>query len=142
MGVRRFEDLIAWQLASVLVDEVFAFTARSPCVHDRKFCDQIRDSSRSATRNISEAFGRYYPKEMIRYVRIAVGSLHETQNHLHDGNKRDYLSDSEHERLLRLARRSTKATTRWIAYLQHARAPEPRPRDNKPRKSGKTDTRT
>jgi hypothetical protein len=60
MGVRRFEDLVAWQLA-------------------------------------------YQLKKFARFLRIAGSSLHETKNHLHDGNNRHYLSDSEHERLVRLA---------------------------------------
>ncbi|HEX3701681.1 MAG TPA: four helix bundle protein [Vicinamibacterales bacterium] len=71
MGVRRFEDLIAWQLAYELQQQVFAFTASLPAVRDFKFCDQIRDSSRSAPRNIAEGFGRYYPKAFIRFLRIA-----------------------------------------------------------------------
>jgi four helix bundle protein len=125
VAVRRFEDLVAWQLAHRLQNEVFAFTARPQCARDISFCDQIRSSSRSATANIAEGFGRYYPKEMIRYLRIAAASLHETKNHLRDANDRGYLSDAAHETLVRLTLRSLKATTRLIGYLQHAKAPEP-----------------
>jgi four helix bundle protein len=125
MVARRFEDLVAWQLAHRLQDEVFAFTARSPCVRDVKFCDQIRASSRSATANIAEGFGRYYPTEMYRFLRIAAASLQETKNHLRDANDRGYLADDAHTTLLRLTLRALKATTRLIAYLKHAKAPEP-----------------
>src|SRR5262245_11299777 len=96
MVARRFEDLVAWQLAHRLQDEVFAFTARPPCVRDLSFCNQIRASSRSATANIAEGFGRYYPREMSQFLRIAAASLQETKNHLRDANHRGYLSDDAH----------------------------------------------
>ena len=125
MVARRFEDLIAWQLSHELQEEVFAFTATRPACLDRKFCDQIRDSARSAPRNIAEGFARYYPKEFIRFLRIAAGSLQETRNHLLDAHKRGYIAARELERLTRLALRAFKATTRLIAYLLHSDPPEP-----------------
>jgi len=48
VGVRRFEDLIAWQLADELHREVLAFTATPPAANDRDFCNQIRSATRSA----------------------------------------------------------------------------------------------
>ena len=125
MGVRRFEDLVAWRLAYKLQQEVFAFTATEPVSRDVKYRDQIRESTRSATRNTSEGFGRYYPKEFIRFLRIATGSLHETKNHLHDGRDRGYLTRQEHEKLVRLTLRAVKANVRLQAYLQDCEPPTP-----------------
>jgi four helix bundle protein len=125
VGVRRFEDLVAWQLADQLQTEVFAFTSKPPASRDFKYCDQIRESSRSAKRNTAEGFGRYYPKEFARFLRIAAGSLHETKNHLKDGFDQHYLSNDHHERLERLCLRAMKANVRLIAYLRTAKAPEP-----------------
>jgi four helix bundle protein len=125
MGVRRFEDLIAWQLAHRVQNEVFAFTANPPASRDRSFCDQIRESSRSSTHNIEEGFGRYYPKEFVRLLRIAAGSMHETKGHLRDAKDRRYLTGAQYEQLVRLTLRSLKATTRLIQYLLRATAPEP-----------------
>ena len=126
MGVRRFEDLIAWRLAYDLEQEIFAFTAKSPAVRDVTFCAQIQDSSRSGPRNIAEGFGRYYPREFARFLRIAAGSLNETKNHLHEARDRHYLTESDHERLVRLCLRALKATGRLTRYLLHAEPPEPR----------------
>jgi len=125
MGVDRFEDLIAWQLADQLQTAIFEFTSRLPVSRDFKYCDQIRDSIRSAKRNTAEGFGRYYPKEFARFLRIAAGSLHETKNHLQDGLKQGYLSTDHHEALKRLCLRAMKANVRLTAYLRHATAPEP-----------------
>jgi four helix bundle protein len=77
VAVRRFEDLIAWQLARQLQNEVFAILDTGLPSRDVMYCDQIRESARSATRNTAEGFGRYYPREFARFLRIAAGSLHE-----------------------------------------------------------------
>ena len=58
VAARRFEDLVAWQLANRLKEEVFALTGSGHVTRDVKFCDQIRESARSAPRNIAEGFGR------------------------------------------------------------------------------------
>jgi four helix bundle protein len=123
MGVRRFEDLVVWQLARQVQNEVFAFTAQGPARRDAKYCDQIRESARSAARNIAEGYGRYYPREFRRFLRIAIASLHETKNHLHEGNDRHDLSDLEHERLVRLTLRAIKAGNRLVVYLRNASSP-------------------
>jgi four helix bundle protein len=126
VGVRRFEDLFAWQLAYELQQQVFAFTANPPAVRDFKFCDQIRESSRSAPRNTAEGFGRYYPKEFIRFLRIAAGSLHETKNQLHEAFDRRYLTESDHDRLVQLTVRAIAANARLTRYLLSATPPNPR----------------
>jgi len=119
MGVRRFEDLAAWQLAFELQREVFALTAYGPAWHDVKFRDQIRDASASAPRNIAEGFGRYRPREFARFIEIARGSLQETKNHLHDGLYRTYFSAPEHARLIRLTDRALGASSALLRYLKH-----------------------
>jgi len=133
MIARRFEDLVVWQLAHQLQEEVFRFTKQPPTCRDFKFCDQIQDSARSATRNIAEGFGRFYPKEFRGFLRFAAGSLHETKNHLLDARKRGYISPEEFERLRRLALRAIKANNRLINYLRTATPPIPydAPPDNK-----------
>ena len=123
MGVQRFEDLIAWQLAFQLQEEVFSFTTSGPALRDVKFCGQIQESSRSTTRNTAEGFGRYRPKEFGHFLRIAGASLHETKNHLLDGLKRGYQSEEDHERRRRLCLRAIKANSRLQRYLLTAVAP-------------------
>jgi four helix bundle protein len=62
---------------------------------DFGFCDQIRESARSAPANIAEGFGKYDPPEFRRYLGIAVGSLKETQNHLRDALAQRYVGLDE-----------------------------------------------
>src|SRR5207247_8094040 len=122
---RRGVELIAWQLASTLETEIVACTASPPASRDFRYSDQSRESAHSATSNIAEGFARYYPKEFIRFLRIAAGSLQETRNHLLDAHDRGYITSPELERLTRLSLRAFKATTRLIAYLRHCDPPEP-----------------
>ena len=118
MIARRFEDLIAWQLAFELQQEVFPFTAIGSVWHDDKYREQIRDSSASATRNTAEGFGRFRPRDFARFLEIAHGSLDETKSHLHDGHHRQYLFTVKYEELLRLNYRALAANTRLLRYLK------------------------
>ncbi len=122
-AARSFEDLIAWQLAHQVELNVFEFTAKPPTCHDWKFCNQIRESARSAPRNTSEGFGRYYPKEFCRFLRYAHGSLHETLNQLQEARQLDYLNGDEFLALKRLTLRAIKANNNLKRYLSTATAP-------------------
>jgi len=119
VGVRRFEDLVCWQLAHALKCEVIEFTATGPVSRDFRYCDQIRESSASAASNIAEAFGRYRRADAARFCQYAVASLQETLNHLIDGEDRKYLDRRLRSRLSNLARAALKATKNWMFYLQN-----------------------
>ena len=95
MVARHFTELACWQLSNELKVRVYELIARPKVTRDFKFCDQIRDSARSAPRNISEGFGKYDPPEFARFLNLAKGSLMETQNHLRDGLSQTYLSQEE-----------------------------------------------
>jgi four helix bundle protein len=126
--VTRFEDLDAWQLADELEQEIFAFTSSGPASRDFGFRDQIRDSIRSVKRNTAEGFGRFYPKEFLKFLRTAAGSLHETKNHLHDALKRRYIDAERHKRLVRINVRAISANDRLQAYLETCPTPRRRRR--------------
>ena len=114
MAAKRFQELIAWQLADELEREVFVITKR---LGDLKFRNQIRDAAASGASNIAEGFGRFVPREFARFLRIARGSLIETQEHLQRGQSRGYLNDPDFKRLSHLADRAIGAITRLIRYL-------------------------
>jgi four helix bundle protein len=118
MGVHRFEDLIAWQLAFELEKEVYASTALRPAWSDFKFSEQIRDSSASATRNTAEGFGRFRPRDHAQFLGIAHASLDETKSGLHSAHHRGYLTTVEYRRLLRLVIRALAANAGLIKYLR------------------------
>ena len=128
MGAKRYEDLVAWQLANELKRGVYELVARSDARGDRRFCDQITASAASAPGNLAEGFGCYRHPEFARYVRIAKASLLETHNHLGDGIDRRHWSPRDVSLLLELTNRAVGACVRLLAYLEATDAPGLKPR--------------
>jgi four helix bundle protein len=118
--IRKHENITAWQLAKELERRVWVFTASPPATKDAAYCQQIRDSSASAPSNIAEGFGRFWPLAFADKLRIAIGELRETQNHLDTALDRKYLSQTKHDELYRLADRAIGAAVNFAKYLESA----------------------
>jgi four helix bundle protein len=123
VGAKQYQDLVAWQLANELRRAVFQATIRGPASRDLRFCDQIRAASSSVSANIAEGFYRYTHREFARFLRIARGSLGETQNYLEEARDRGYITDRDFQSLWRLSVRAMVATTRLMTYLR--KQPDP-----------------
>jgi len=121
MVAHHYWELECWQLANDLKLRVYAFTAKMPVARDVKYCDQLRESTRSAPRNIAEGFGRYRPAEFARFLEIARASLTETHNHLRDGLDLNYLTEAECGQMFKLCDRASGATTNLLLYLRRCR---------------------
>jgi four helix bundle protein len=128
--IKNPEELVAWQLASDLKKRVYQILKRPRVARDLRFCDQIRRSARSAPANLAEGLGRYRPKDNAKFVRIALGSLRETRNHLVDAHDEEYLDDTEFEELRILSDRAIGAAVCWHTYLKNC--PERPPEDDDP----------
>ena len=128
-GVRRYEDLVCWQLSYELHKRVVAFCVTEPAKRDWKFCTQATDASASAPRNIAEGFGRWSNGDFARFLDIARGSLLETHNHLRDALDRRFLAESDFNELTTLANRAIGATTNLSRYLKARPAKNPRPKN-------------
>ncbi|HJR59221.1 MAG TPA: four helix bundle protein [Vicinamibacterales bacterium] len=126
---RNIKELIAWQLGSRLSDVVEQMVGKPQARQNPRLCEQIRASSDSVPANLAEGFGRYYPRENARFVRIAKASLTETQNHLQAGNRRDYWTAGDFEKAWRLSCRAMKAIVGYLRYLEgcHGELPPPKP---------------
>ena len=126
MGIKNLEDIQLWQLAMQLFELVVAITDRSPALRDCKYCDQIRDASRSVCSNLAEGYGRYSPAEFSRFITIALGSLKEVRSLLHEAHLRRFATDEEVTRGLDLARRIKSGCASMKTYLKFARPPQAR----------------
>lgn len=115
---KRYQDLVCWQLADELEQLVFELTEAGPVSKDFKFRDQIRDSSSSSTRCMAEGFGRFWPREHAALLRMGKASLFETHNSAGAGFKKGYFTRQQSEKMQRLAKRSGKAATNLIRYLE------------------------
>jgi four helix bundle protein len=127
-AIRSHEELDAWRLSDALEDRVYEITSRPAARTDFDFCDDARRAARSAPANLAEGFHRYRPRDNARFVRIAIGSLGETMNHLRHAWKRKYITDEEHRDWVVLAKRARGASTSWLAYLDSCPPDGPEPK--------------
>ena len=127
-AARSHKELICWQRAYELKLHVYELLRRGTVTQDFDFSDQRKESASSAPRLIAEGFGRYYPAEFAKYLRLANGELKETIESLDDGVDRRHFTKDQVIPLQRLAKRSSKAASRLIAYLATADALKEPPR--------------
>lgn len=92
MGVKTYRDLVAWQKAMDLVVEVYRVSAQFPRAELYGLTSQIRRSAVSVPSNIAEGQGRGVGNEFGRHVRIAQGSLQETETQLLIAERLSYVS--------------------------------------------------
>ena len=116
-GARSFEELDAWRLSVELQERIFKEAQSGAAARDTGFVEQVRDSARSAPRNIAEGFGAYEPREFGRFLRIARRSLMETRHHIMEGRTRGYFDEKTVKDLLALCHRALGATTGLLRYL-------------------------
>jgi four helix bundle protein len=121
-GVKRFEELFAWQRMHELNMEVWKITNEPPAARDFGFRDQIRDACDSATRNIAEGFGRFNPREFAHFLDISRGSAQEARSLLRKGLEVGYWPQDEFERLDSLANRGIQAIAKLQRYLRSPQA--------------------
>src|SRR5688500_13929557 len=117
MGVQDFTELYSWQRSTQLQVIVHALVKKPIVARDHKFCEQIGDSADSAPRNIAEGFGRFEGKEFAQFLKVAIGSLFETRNHVLDAVDRGFMTREECNAALILTRQAITAATRHRACL-------------------------
>ncbi len=101
MLVNKVEDLYIYQIAINLSKGINDIVEEIPYSWNIKDVDQIKRSSASISANITEGFAqRFYPRKLIHYLNIALGSSDETKNHIRSlyikghitKNQRDYFT--------------------------------------------------
>ena len=98
--------------------EVWKFTDQPRVSRHFKYCDQIRDSSDSAHRNVAEGFGRYNPGEFVRFLDVSRGSAEETRALLKTACENRFISKQQFDALDRLAVRGLQALAKFQRYLR------------------------
>jgi 23S rRNA-intervening sequence protein len=99
---KRFQDLIAWQLARELRKFVNEAAFESSISRDSGLCDQLRRPARSVTSNIAEGFPCPSHIEFARFLDIAG----------------QFLTDAQAARGFNLAKRTSVAIARLSKYLR------------------------
>lgn len=75
-NVKRFEDLLIWQKARQLTQEIYSLSNHW---HDKSLQNQIRTASVFIVSNIAEGYERSTKEESIYFLYIARGSAGEVR---------------------------------------------------------------
>lgn len=100
MGARNYRDLIAWQKAMDLAEEVFEITALWPKEQLFGLTIQAQRAAVSIASNIAEGQGRNRPAEFLRFLDIAHGSLCELETQLTLACRVRFITESKLNQLL------------------------------------------
>lgn len=80
--MQSFKELIVWQKAMSLVEEVYRLMSFLPANEKYALSDQIRRAVVSIPSNIAEGRGRNSEREFAYFLNIANGSAYELQTQL------------------------------------------------------------
>ena len=121
-GVRKFDDLRAWQVCNAYKQAVYYACAEGPLSRDWPRRRQLEESVAGPPAHIAEGFGRFNPTEFARFCVIARSSLMESQSHLRDAVDKKYMDEAARLELDALAEAALREVTGLMEYLQSAEA--------------------
>jgi len=93
--IRRFEDILAWQEARILVKVIYQLTNKDKFSKDFGMRDQVRRASVSVMNNIAEGFDCESKVEFARFLGIARRSAVEVQSILYAAMDVEYIDRTE-----------------------------------------------
>ena len=99
MAIKSYRDLIVWQKAMDLVEDVYKKTKGFPREELYGLTSQLRRAVVSVPSNIAEGQGRTSTKEFLHHLSIAYGSLCEVETQILIGHRLGYLEKRDLESL-------------------------------------------
>jgi four helix bundle protein len=103
MRVRNYQDLIVWQKAMDLVENIYASSRSFPREEVYGLTSQLRRAAVSIPSNIAEGQGRRTTADFVRHLSIAYGSLRELETQTLMAARLQYLSSVSSQDILRTA---------------------------------------
>lgn len=102
--MKNYRDLLVWQKAMNFVTEIYNHTKSFPEEERYGLTLQLRRCSVSLPSNMAEGYGRNSTQDYIRFLRIANGSLFESQTQLIIARNLGFLSEEKFSVLFELSR--------------------------------------
>jgi len=103
MTVRNYQELIVWQRAMDLVEDVYKTTKDFPREELYALTGQIRRAAVSIPSNIAEGQGRRTTADFLRHLSIAYGSLREVETQALIARRLDYIVQARLEEVMNRA---------------------------------------
>ena len=97
-----YRKLIAWQKADELAFQIYRATKNFPSEEKFGLVSQMRRATVSVAANIAEGYTRNSKKDKVHFYNIAVGSLTEIEYYLDFSFRLAYISNEQHQLLVKL----------------------------------------
>jgi len=102
MKVKHYQELIVWQKAMDLVEEVYTLSRNFPREEVYGLTSQLRRAAVSIPSNIAEGQGRRTTPDFLRHLSIAYGSLRELETQILIASRLNYLAQAKCQDVLNL----------------------------------------
>ena len=103
MKVRNYQELIVWQRAMDMVEEIYKATKDFPREELYALTSQIRRAAVSIPSNIAEGQGRRTTADFLRHLSIAYGSLREVETQALIARRLKYIAQAKLEDVMNRA---------------------------------------
>ena len=117
-GIQTYRDLIVWQKSMEFAAEAYRLSKFLPRAEEYRLTSQLLRAATSVAANIAEGHGRGTRKDYAKFIRIARGSLSETETLLLLAMKVELLQSEQTARAISLAQEVGKMLTSLVARLQ------------------------
>ena len=114
---QSYRDLIAWQKAMALAEQVFAATENFPKREIFGLAAQLRRAAVSVPSNIAEGQSRHSRREFQHFLRTAKGSIAEIETQILLAAKFGYVTDADSRRILELCGEVSRILAGLIASM-------------------------
>ncbi len=121
MGVRRFEDIQAWQEARILTKQVYVMTREGALSKDFGLRDQLQRASVSVMANIAEGFDCDSHAEFARFLGFARRSAVEIQSQLYAALDAGYITPEIFKTTYEQANKTKAMVSAFKSSLQRQR---------------------
>lgn len=98
--IRSYQDLHVWQDSLELVVKIYRITSTFPKEERYSLVNQMRRAAVSVPSNIAEGHSRARPGDYLRFLSVAVGSLHELETQVLIAMRLAYITDDVKKELL------------------------------------------
>jgi four helix bundle protein len=102
MKVKNYQELIVWQKAMDLVEEVYIASKSFPREEIYGLTSQLRRAAVSIPSNIAEGQGRRTTPDFLRHLSIAYGSLREVETQIMIATRLRYLAQGKCQDVMRI----------------------------------------
>ena len=117
MKKQSYRDLLAWQRAMDLVDEIYSTVRNFPNYERFALATQMRKAATSIPCNIAEGQGRFSLRDFRHFLREARASALELETEIIIANRQGYFDSERAEKLLEQASRVGQLINGLIRHI-------------------------